>query len=73
MSYRKMDYHRVFCDEPDCPEVINLAAMDTDHMRKTLHANHWWMSESGDIVRDEISGNDFVGYKTLCPAHRESR
>ena len=73
MTARKMDYNRVTCDHTGCPEAINLAALDTAHMRKILHVNKWWMDERGDIVHDEISGNDFIGYKTLCPVHLEER
>jgi hypothetical protein len=56
-----------------CPETISFAAYDIDHMRKMLAAHRWWMDERGDITHDEISGADFVGYKTLCPVHREAR
>lgn len=70
MSTQKMDHHRVSCDEPGCPEAINLAAIDTSHMRKVLEVNKWWMAETGDIVHDEISGADFIGYATYCPVHK---
>lgn len=73
MSVQKMDYNRVSCDEPGCPTQINIAILHTEHMRETLHANQWWMDTSGEIVHDALSGQDFIGYKTLCPKHRENR
>lgn len=69
----QLNHNKVDCDHSSCPEAINLAAIDIEHMRKVLAANGWWMDSSGDVVHDEISGADFVAYKTYCPAHRNSQ
>lgn len=54
MPVTALTYYRVRCDSEDCKQYLNVAAADTDDLRRVLRRLKWLLSDEDE---------------TGCPAH----